>query len=139
MVATFTHADVEAWMFITCTGTSEGRYPKDAEGDNIGLAVENDFIALIGVAVDESDAQHMLLCKWLCERNYRVWAKNKFFNGDSAGTPGGNVSFSPAYTHTQEMFDDLVAALRGGVTSDSSMEIVEADDPEDADYGLPRF
>jgi hypothetical protein len=98
MVAAFTHANVEAWMFITCTGTAEGRYPKDAEGDNIGLAIENDFIAETGLAVSSSNAKHMQLCKMLCEKNYRIWAKNKFFNGDSAGTPGGSVGFAPAFT-----------------------------------------
>ena len=127
MVAAFTHANVEAWMFVTCTGTAEGRYPKDAEGDAIGVAIENDFIALTGLAVSSSDAEHMILCGWICEKKYRIWAKNKFFNGDGAGTPGGNVSFVPNFTFTQDQFDAMVARIRGDrQDSDSSMGLVDA-------------
>lgn len=138
MVAAFDHSDVEKWMFITCTGTSEGRYPKDAEGDNIGLAIENDFIALTGLAVDESDAQHMLLCGWICEKKYHIWGRNKFFGAGSAGTPGGNAAFIPPFTFTKEQFDNLVAAIRGGDDDgdNASMDMVDAEDNDD---GFPSF
>ena len=121
MVAAFTHADVEKWMFITCTGTSEGRYPKDAEGDNIGLAIENEFIALTGMAVSSANSDHMQLCGWICEKKYRIWGQNKFFGGQSAGTPGGTASFNPTlFTFTQDQFDAMIAAIIGGGSSGSS-------------------
>ena len=137
MVATFTHADVEKWMFITCTGTAEGRYPKDAEGDNIGLAIENDFIAETGLAVNTGTAKHMQLCKMLCEKNYRIWGQNKFFGGQSAGTPGGTASFTPnAFSFTQEQYDALVEEIIGGTTTSASCEMVDAETNAD---GLPNF
>ena len=136
MVAAFTHADVEKWMFITCTGTAEGRYPKDAEGDNIGLAIENDFIAETGLAVNTGVAKHMQLCKMLCEKNYRIWGSNKFFGAQSAGTPGGNASFTPAFTFTQQQYDNLVAEIIGGSTSSESCSMVDAETNAD---GFPNF
>ena len=129
MVATFDHEDIEDWLHFTClpAGT-EGRVPDTDEGDGIAISIENDFIARTGLAIDTSNAKHLLLCGWIAELEMQKWSLQRFGNATSHSNPGGSVTFSSSSrTFTWDQFDVLVAEIKGGsTTSTSTVEMVDA-------------
>lgn len=138
MVATYTHADLEAWFYITCPAAGTvSEYPDETQGNNIMIAVENAFISRTGLAITTSNAKHVQLCQWLTELEYRKWSIVRHGIADSYSTPGGSVSHSNrGLTFTWQQFDALVNEIIGGTTQDNSMDMVDAEDNGD---GFPSF
>jgi len=138
MVATYDHEDLEAWMFITCpTAGTKGNYPDETQGNNIMIAVENDFISRTGLAITGSDSQHVQLCKWITELEYRKFCIVHNKGADNYSSPGGSVAHSNrGYTFTWAQFDELVSKIKGGsVATPNSCGMVDADSGDE----LPTF
>ena len=138
MVATYAHADLEAWMYITCPAAGAvSDYPDETQGNNIMISVENDFIARTGLAIATANAQHVQLCKWITELEYRKFCITHSMGSDSYSSPGGSVSHSNrGYTFTWAQFDELVNKIKGGsVATANSAEMVDASSGNE----LPTF
>jgi hypothetical protein len=138
MVATYDHDDLEAWMYITCPAAgTKSIYPDETQGNNIMVSVENDFIARTGLAITTSDSQHVQLCKWITELEYRKWSIVRHGAADTYSTPGGSVGHSNrGYTFTWEQFNELVNKIKGGsVASPNSAEMVDSSSGNE----LPTF
>lgn len=137
MVATYTYTTLQSWMYITCPATGEDIFPNQAEGNNIMVAVENAFISRTGLAITTSDAQHVQLCQWLTELEYRKWSNVRHAAADSHSTPGGSAAFTNrGLTFTWAQFDELVLKIKGGsVATPNTAAMVDADSGNE----LPTF
>jgi hypothetical protein len=119
MTATYTHVDLEGWLFFTCgTAGVPGHYPDTTQGDAIAVAVEFDFNARTGLSIVKANQKHIRLCSWIAELEMRKWAAQRFFNAASHSNGGGSVSFSPTpLSFTWAQFNDLLAEIKAGSTT----------------------
>ena len=132
MTATFDHEDIEEWLYFTCYDPDDdepvialkGKYPTVDEGDNMAIAVENAFISETGLAVDTSDAQHIQLCRWIAELEFRKWNTMRHGVATARSTPGGSVSYgNTPLSFSWDAYYALVNVIKH--SDDSQVDLVD--------------